>query len=174
MWLTTPYFVPDEAILPAIVSAAMRGVDVRLIVPAKGDSKLVDLAARSYFAEILDAGVRIFEYTPRFIHAKTMVIDDDVAIVASANLDNRSFRLDFELGAVIYAHDRQHGKLADAFTHDLQDCREVLGGRARTSALFPATVSIGRTSLVAAPLTSTGAASSFAATRRSWRSGIQS
>ncbi|MEO6776629.1 MAG: cardiolipin synthase [Kofleriaceae bacterium] len=136
VWLTTPYFVPDEAILSAIVSAAMRGVDVRLIVPAKGDSRLVELASRSYFSEILDAGVRIFEYTPRFIHAKTMVIDDDVAIVASANLDNRSFRLDFELGAVIYAHELNTA-LADAFTRDLQACREVRRDAIEGQRFFP-------------------------------------
>ena len=136
VWLTTPYFVPDEAILSAVVSAAMRGVDVRLIVPAKGDSRLVDLAARSYFAEVLDAGGRIFEYTPRFVHAKTMVIDDDVAIIASANLDNRSFRLDFELGAVIYAH-ALNAELADAFTRDLQGCREVRRDALERQGFFP-------------------------------------
>ncbi len=124
VWLTTPYFVPDEPILSAIVSAAMRGVDVRLIVPAKGDSRLVDLAARSYYPEILDAGVQLYEYLPRFVHSKTMVIDDDVAIVASANLDNRSFRLDFELAAVIYAA-AVNTRLADAFTEDLTSCRRV-------------------------------------------------
>lgn len=124
LWLTTPYFVPDDAVLSAIVSAAMRGVDVRLIVPAKGDSKLVDLAARSYFPEVIEAGVRLFEYMPRFVHAKTMVIDDDVAIVASANLDNRSFRLDFELAAVIYGHPLNK-ELAGAFERDLEVCREV-------------------------------------------------
>lgn len=123
-WLTTPYFVPDDSILSAIVCASMRGVDVRLIVPAKGDSRLVDLAARSYFPEVLAAGVRLFEYQPRFVHSKTMVIDDDVAIVASANLDNRSFRLDFELGAVIYSHAVNH-ELATAFEHDLQSCVEI-------------------------------------------------
>lgn len=136
VWLTTPYFVPDDAILSAIVSAAMRGVDVRLIVPAKGDSRLVDLAARSYFAEILEAGVRLFEYQPRFVHAKTMVIDDDVAIVASANLDNRSFRLDFELGAVIYAQ-KLNSELADAFTRDLQACREVRKDALDRQRFFP-------------------------------------
>jgi cardiolipin synthase len=136
VWLTTPYFVPDEAILSAIVSAAMRGVDVRLIVPAKGDSRLVDLAARSYFPEVLEAGVRLFEYTPRFVHAKTMVIDDDVAIVASANLDNRSFRLDFELASVMYSH-ALNGQLADAFTRDLEVCREVRSDALARQTFFP-------------------------------------
>ncbi|MFT3698029.1 MAG: cardiolipin synthase [Kofleriaceae bacterium] len=123
-WLTTPYFVPDDSILQAVVCAAMRGVDVRLIVPAKGDSKLVDLAARSYYPEVIAAGVRIFEYQPRFVHSKTMVIDDDVGIVASANLDNRSFRLDFELGAVIYSH-ALNQQLAEAFDRDQAQCVEI-------------------------------------------------
>ena len=123
-WLTTPYFVPDEALLTAIVTAALRNVDVRLIVPKKGDSKLVDLAARSYFPEILAAGVRVYEYETRFIHAKTLVCDDDVAIVGSANLDNRSFRLNFEVAAIVVGSEA-NTTLADAFTADLSDSREV-------------------------------------------------
>lgn len=124
LWVTTPYFVPDDATLSALISAAMRGVDVRIIVPAKGDSRLVDLAARSYFPEVLDAGGRVFEYGPRFIHAKTIVIDDDIAIVGTANLDNRSFRLDFELAAVVYGQDL-NAQLASAFQRDLEACTEV-------------------------------------------------
>jgi len=134
--MTTPYFVPDDATLSAVVSAAMRGVDVQLIVPAKGDSRLVDLAARSYFPEVLAAGVKIYEYTPRFVHSKTMVIDDDVSIVASANLDNRSFRLDFEIAAVVYGSDL-NTRLADAFTRDLEHCREVTAEMVANLAFFP-------------------------------------
>jgi cardiolipin synthase len=125
IWLTTPYFVPDDAQLVALITAAMRGVDVRVLVPAKGDSRLVDLAARSYFPELLDAGVRIFEYEPRFIHAKTMVCDDDVAVVGTCNFDNRSFRLDFELVAVLFG-ERENHAIADAFTGDLASSREIL------------------------------------------------
>ncbi len=124
VWLTTPYFVPDDSMLTALVSAAMRGVDVQVIAPAKGDSRLVDLAARSYFPEMLAAGARVFEHESRFIHAKTFVIDDDVAIVGSANLDNRSFRLDFEVEAVVYGT-ALNTELANAFTADLRSCREV-------------------------------------------------
>jgi len=124
LWLTTPYFVPDESLLMAIVSAALRDVDVRLIVPKKGDSRLVDLAARSYFPELLEAGVRIYEYETRFIHAKTMVCDGDVAVVGTANLDNRSFRLNFEVAAIVFG-ERANRTLAGAFTRDLHDSREV-------------------------------------------------
>jgi cardiolipin synthase len=124
VWLTTPYFVPDDAILSALISAAMRGVDVRVIVPARGDSRLVDYAARSYFPEMVAAGARMFEYQPAFIHAKTFVVDDDIAIVGTANLDNRSFRLDFEIIAVCYSH-AVNAALDAAFVNDLADCREV-------------------------------------------------
>jgi cardiolipin synthase A/B len=124
VWLTTPYFVPDDAILSALVSAAMRGVDVRVIAPARSDSLLVDLAARSYFPDMLAAGARIFEYLPRFVHAKTFVIDDDVAIIGTANLDNRSFRLDFEVAAVIYGA-TMNARLDAVFRADLAHCREL-------------------------------------------------
>lgn len=125
LWMTTPYFVPDEALLMAITSAALRDCDVRLIVPKKGDSRIVDLAARSYFPELLEAGVRIYQYEARFIHAKTIVCDHDVAIVGTANLDNRSFRLNFEVAAIVYG-ETANTDLANAFTKDLLDSREIL------------------------------------------------
>ena len=124
LWLTTPYFVPDEAILTALVTAALRAVDVRLIIPKRGDSRLVDLAARSYVPELIAAGVRVFEYEPRFIHAKTGVFDDDVAIVGTANLDNRSFRLNFEVAAVLYDAGA-NATLARAFVDDQAVSREL-------------------------------------------------
>jgi cardiolipin synthase A/B len=124
LWLTTPYFVPDEPLVTALVTAALRGVDVRVLVPARGDSRLVDLAARSYFPELLAARVRIYEYQPRFVHAKTLVCDDDVAVVGTANFDNRSFRLDFEIAAILFGADHNR-TLADAFSRDLGDSREV-------------------------------------------------
>lgn len=123
-WLTTPYFVPDDALLTALVTAGLRDVDVRLLVPKKGDSRLVDLAARSYLPELLAAGVRVYEYEQRFIHAKTMVCDDDVAVIGTANLDNRSFRLNFEVAALVYGTDVNH-TLAAAFEIDIHDSREL-------------------------------------------------
>jgi len=124
LWLTTPYFVPDESTLTALATAALRGVDVRLLIPERGDSRLVDLAARSYVPDLLASGARVYEYLPRFVHAKTFVVDDDVAIVGTANLDNRSFQLNFELAALIY--DRElNGELAAAYEADLADSREI-------------------------------------------------
>jgi cardiolipin synthase len=121
---TTPYFVPDEPILTAFAVAAWRGVDVRLLVPRKGDSLLVRAAARTYYPELLEAGVRIFEYGPPMLHAKTLVVDDDVTVVGTANLDNRSFRLNFEVAAVLYG--REHAaRLARVFAEDEERAVQV-------------------------------------------------
>jgi cardiolipin synthase len=129
LWLTTPYFVPDEAIVTALCTAAMRGVDVRLLMPLRGDSVLIDLAARSYVPELLASGVKVYEYLPRFVHAKTIVVDEDLAVVGTANLDNRSFRLDFELSALVY--DRAlTARLAAAFERDLAESRAMHAPRA--------------------------------------------
>ncbi|RDZ26576.1 cardiolipin synthase [Lysobacter silvisoli] len=104
VWLVTPYFVPGEAARMALTSAALGGLDVRLLVPKRSDSLLVTLAARSYFDELLEAGVKIHEYGPRMLHTKALLCDDDLAIVGSANFDHRSFRLNFEISVIF--HDR--------------------------------------------------------------------
>jgi cardiolipin synthase len=128
----TPYFVPDEAMLGALTTAALRGVDVRVMVPRASDSRLVSAAARSYFDELLRAGVRIFEYLPRMLHAKTLVVDDGFAAVGTANFDNRSFRLNFEVSAVVHGPELA-AELAQLFATDLEDTREVkLGNAARS------------------------------------------
>lgn len=124
VWITTPYFVPDEPIQQAMVTAALRGVDVRLLVPASGDSALVDMAARSHFPELLKAGVRIWEYLPRFLHAKTMLVDAEFAVVGTANMDNRSFRLNFEVVAAMYGSEHA-SRLAAAFMDDIAESREL-------------------------------------------------
>jgi cardiolipin synthase len=100
VWLATPYFVPGEAARMALTSAALGGLDVRLIVPKLSDSRLVTWAARSYFDELLAAGVRIYEYGPRLLHTKALLCDEDLALVGSANFDHRSFRLNFELSVM--------------------------------------------------------------------------
>lgn len=99
-WLVTPYFVPGEAALMALSSAALSGLDVRLMVPKMSDSRWVTLAARSYYDRLMDAGVKIYEYGPRMLHTKALLKDDDVAIIGSANFDNRSFRLNFEVSVL--------------------------------------------------------------------------
>jgi cardiolipin synthase len=97
VWLVTPYFVPGEAARMALTSAALGGLDVRLLVPKLSDSRLVTLAARSYFDELLAAGIKVHEYGPRLLHTKALLCDDDLAIIGSANFDHRSFRLNFEV-----------------------------------------------------------------------------
>src|SRR3546814_11495947 len=92
----TPYFVPTEAALMSLTSAALGGLDVRLMVPARSDSLLVTLAARSYFDDLLAAAVKVYQYGPRLLHTKAMLVADEFALIGSANLDNRSFRLNFE------------------------------------------------------------------------------
>ncbi|MBF6023270.1 cardiolipin synthase [Lysobacter niastensis] len=100
VWLVTPYFVPGEAARMALTSAALGGLDVRLLVPRRCDSLLVTLAARSYFDELLEAGVKVHEYGPRMMHSKALLCDDDLAIIGSANFDHRSFRLNFEMSVM--------------------------------------------------------------------------
>jgi cardiolipin synthase A/B len=100
VWLVTPYFVPGEAARMALTSAALGGLDVRLIVPKVSDSMFVTHAARSYFDELLAAGITIHEYGPRMLHTKALLVDDDLAIFGSANFDHRSFRLNFDVSVM--------------------------------------------------------------------------
>jgi cardiolipin synthase len=100
--LTTPYFIPDMAISVALKSAAMRGVRVRMIVPRRSDQPITATASRSYAEELIDVGIEIYRYEPGMIHAKTLLVDDAFASVGTANMDVRSFRLNFEVNALIY------------------------------------------------------------------------
>ena len=101
IWISAPYFVPDEAVMKALELAALRGVDVRIITTGKGDSLPVYLAAFHYIDQLKDLGIQFYAYTPGFLHEKVMLIDDDLSTVGTANFDNRSFRLNFEVTAII-------------------------------------------------------------------------
>jgi cardiolipin synthase len=101
IWIASPYFVPDDAILEALQLAGLRGVDVRILIPDKADHLLVYLAAFSYFDDASRTGVRFFRYTNGFLHQKVMLIDNTTATVGTANFDNRSFRLNFEITGVV-------------------------------------------------------------------------
>jgi cardiolipin synthase len=92
--MTTPYFVPDQAIAVAMELAAMRGVDVSLVLPSHSNHAVTFHAGRSFYDPLLDSGVRLYEFTPGIVHAKTMVVDGCVSLVGSANMDLRSFRLE--------------------------------------------------------------------------------
>jgi cardiolipin synthase A/B len=100
VWMTTPYFVPGEAAMMALTSAGLAGLDVRLLVPRMSDSRLVTLAARSYYGPLLKAGVKVYEYGPRLLHSKSLLVDDTLALIGSANFDHRSFRLNFEVSVL--------------------------------------------------------------------------
>jgi cardiolipin synthase len=124
VWITNPYFVPSQIIEAALTVAALRGVDVRILLPQKSDSRLVTLASHSYYAPLLHAGARIFEYARGFVHAKTMVVDEWVATIGSANMDMRSFKLNFELNAFVFGS-RLCQDVARQFALDLKAASEV-------------------------------------------------
>ncbi len=123
-WLTTPYFVPDEGTLRALASAAFRGVDLRVLVPAHGDVAVAQAAGRWYYRALLRAGARVFEYEPAVLHAKTLVVDGAFSLVGSANLDFRSFGLNFEIGAVVFDPEFA-AEMEGLFEADLAESREV-------------------------------------------------
>ena len=116
--LSSPYFVPDEALRVALETAALGGAEVSVLVPKDGDVPLVAAAARSYYPELVASGVRVFEYGPPVLHAKTLVVDDFVAIVGTANADPRSFRLNFEVALAAW-DPTTCDALAAAFEADL-------------------------------------------------------
>lgn len=97
LWIASPYFVPDEQFISALQLAALRGVDVRIIIPDKADNPLVQLSAWSYMEDLEKVDIKVYRYTKGFMHHKVMVIDDDYSTVGTANFDNRSFRLNFEV-----------------------------------------------------------------------------
>jgi len=100
--ITTPYFVPDESMLGALCASARRGVDTTIVFPARNDSWIVGAASRSYYAALLDAGVRIFEYEGGLLHAKLLTLDGEVTLIGSANMDRRSFELNYENNILLY------------------------------------------------------------------------
>ncbi|MDQ2703394.1 MAG: cardiolipin synthase [Pseudomonadota bacterium] len=128
VWLATPYFVPGEAALMALTSAALGGLDVRVLVPRRSDSLLVTLAARSYFDELLEAGVRVYEYGPRMLHTKALLVDDDLALVGSANFDARSFSLNFEV-CMLFRDEGVAAALTQLFETDLGKAPRVRADR---------------------------------------------
>lgn len=124
IYIQTPYFVPPEPMLQALQSAALSGVDVRVMVPKKADLSFMGPANRSYFTECLEAGIRIYERSGRFIHSKTFVSDDYLSEIGSANMDFRSFNIDYELNAYIY--DITAAKVNKAiFMKDMEASHEV-------------------------------------------------
>ena len=132
VYIYTPYFAVGETMLEALKAAAKRGVDVRLVLPGIPDKKLIFRLTRSYYVPLLRAGVRIYEFTPGFLHAKCYVSDDRAAVVGSINMDYRSLFLHFECGALLL-YNSQVIALRDDVLRTLPECREVQLADCRTS-----------------------------------------
>lgn len=122
--ITTPYFIPGDSILEALRIAALSGLSVKLLVPGICDSKLVNAASKSYYEDLLCAGVEIYMYQKGFVHAKTMVTDGNLSIVGTANMDYRSFELNFEVNILVYDQEFSE-KLRAVFFKDLEDAEKI-------------------------------------------------
>lgn len=128
VYITTPYFVPDQAMLLAMKAAAWRGVDIRILLPGRSDLPLVKLAGRSFYDELVGAGVKLYEHGRGILHAKTMVVDGAWSTIGSANMDIRSFRLNFEVN-VLVAGTALAQQMESIFLDDLKSAVPVDGER---------------------------------------------
>lgn len=124
LYIHTPYFIPNDVVENCIQMSAMSGVDVRIMIPARSDSRLSDACTFSYMGRLLEAGVKVYRYTEGFLHSKAIVIDDFISIVGSANLDERSFNQNFEANAFIY-EEKTANRLKELFFRDMQNCEEL-------------------------------------------------
>lgn len=124
VWMATPYFIPDEDILTALRVAAMSGIDVRILFPAKPDKRLPFLASHSYFPSLLEAGVKIYEYEKGFLHSKLLIADGEVATVGTTNMDMRSFHLNFEVNILLVQSD-SISKIVKDFERDLLSTKKI-------------------------------------------------
>jgi cardiolipin synthase len=124
IYISTPYFTPNASLLTAIKVAALSGIDVRLLIPSRSDSKIVYWATRSYVLELLEAGVRVYFYEGGFNHSKLIAIDGSFCSVGSANMDMRSFEDNFEVSALIYNREIA-GELETSFKSDLKRSRRI-------------------------------------------------
>jgi len=147
IWIASPYFVPDEQTVSALKLAALRGVDVRVIMPDASDSNMLDLSGWSFADRLIDAGVRIYRHETGFMHQKVILVDRDIATVGSANFDNRSFRLNFELTLKI--RDASFaGKVESMLSADLENSRLVAAGEVAKRS-FPFRFGVRASSLLA-------------------------
>ncbi len=122
--ITTPYFIPGESMLEALAVAALSGLKVKLLVPGVSDIGFVNAASRSYYPELMAAGVEIYLYQKGFVHSKTIVADGKLSVVGTANMDYRSFELNFEVNALVY--DQTFGtQLRQVFFDDLRDATKI-------------------------------------------------
>lgn len=124
LWIASPYFVPDESVQDALKLAVLRGVDVEVLIPDRPDHLLVYLSAFAFVGPMIEAGVRVRRYLPGFLHEKVFLVDDVIAGVGTVNLDNRSFRLNFEITAIVRGREFAAG-VAEMFEHDFARSREM-------------------------------------------------
>ena len=124
IWLQTPYFVPPEPVLDAMKIAALSGVDIRIMLPERADNFITRPANKAYYEEILNAGVRLFLRQGRFIHSKTIVCDDYLSSIGSANIDSRSFEINYEINSYIY-DDQTALECKAIFEEDMTQSREL-------------------------------------------------
>jgi len=122
--LTTPYLIPCDSLLNALVMASTGGVSVKILVPKRNDSIIINMASQSYYAELLQAGIEIYEYKKGFIHAKTVVVDGRIATIGTANMDDRSFDLNFEVNAIIFDTEVAN-ELRNVYFNDVRNAVKV-------------------------------------------------
>ena len=125
IYIETPYFIPDEGSIMALKTAALSGLDVRIILQGVPDHKITYWASHSYVEELLETGVRIYRYQKGILHAKILILDGEIGVVGSTNFDIRSFSLDFEISAFIYNH-KFAQRLEQDFYRDLADSKEIV------------------------------------------------
>jgi cardiolipin synthase len=124
LWIASPYFVPDEQFVSQLQLAAIRGVDVRIMLPSRPDHRLVQLASYAYLKPLGDVGVKFFRYTRGFLHQKVVLIDDSLSSIGSVNFDNRSFRLNFEISILI--NDKAFAQeISRMLEDDFQHCKPI-------------------------------------------------
>lgn len=124
IWIQTPYYLPSDVLNTALQTAALAGIDVRLMLPARSDSKVIDLATHSFLDDMIKAGVKVLFYRPGFLHSKMLIIDDSLTVIGSANLDFRSFEHNFEVNAFLY-DEAFTARMEAVFNHDVSHCRSV-------------------------------------------------
>ncbi len=124
VWFYTPYLILGDTLFDALIRAAKRGVDVRIIMPGIPDKKMVFRLSRSYYEDLLNAGVKVYEYTPGFVHAKAFIADDIIAGIGTVNLDYRSLFLHFECNSVFYKADIIK-ELKQDYTDTQKECRQI-------------------------------------------------
>ena len=124
IWIVTPYFIPTDQIITALQMAVSNGIEVKMILPGKSDSHIVKHASLSYITPLLKSGIKIYFYNKGFAHAKTMTFDNQLAIIGTANMDTRSFYINFEIAALIY-DEKLCGEVDESFINDLKDSEEI-------------------------------------------------